>query len=106
MAGSNPGHFHLETGYDRAAEIEEGTRLQPKFDADGLITAVATDAATGELLMVAHMNAEALCENHRDRARRITSAVRAKSFGARARSPATPSAWSRCASIAIRMRYG
>ena len=43
-----------------AAEIEEGTRLQPKFDADGLITAVATDAATGELLMVAHMNTEAL----------------------------------------------
>jgi len=42
------------------AEIEEGTRLQPKFDADGLITAVATDAATGELLMVAHMNTEAL----------------------------------------------
>src|SRR6187551_1964890 len=41
-------------------EIEEGTTLQPKFDADGLITAVATDAATGELLMVAHMNAEAL----------------------------------------------
>jgi phosphoribosyl-AMP cyclohydrolase len=43
-----------------AAEIEEGTRLRPKFDADGLVTAVATDAATGELLMVAHMNAEAL----------------------------------------------
>jgi phosphoribosyl-AMP cyclohydrolase len=42
------------------SDIEEGTRLLPKFDADGLITAVATDAATGELLMVAHMNAEAL----------------------------------------------
>ena len=36
--------------------------LQPKFDADGLVTAVATDAATGELLMVAHMNAEALAK--------------------------------------------
>lgn len=34
--------------------------LTPKFDANGLITAVVTDAATGELLMVAHMNAEAL----------------------------------------------
>jgi phosphoribosyl-AMP cyclohydrolase len=34
--------------------------LDPKFDAAGLITAVATDAATGELLMLAHMNAEAL----------------------------------------------
>ncbi len=43
-----------------SSEIEEGTRLQPKFDAAGLVTAVATDAATGELLMVAHMNAEAL----------------------------------------------
>ena len=32
----------------------------PKFDADGLITAVVTDVASGELLMVAHMNAEAL----------------------------------------------
>jgi phosphoribosyl-AMP cyclohydrolase len=45
-----------------SSEIEEGTRLQPKFDADGLLTAVVTDAATGELLMVAHMNAEALAK--------------------------------------------
>ncbi len=41
-------------------EIEEGLRLQPKFDADGLVTAVVTDVAGGDLLMVAHMNAEAL----------------------------------------------
>jgi phosphoribosyl-AMP cyclohydrolase len=41
-------------------EIEEGTALAPKYDADGLITAVVTDAASGELLMVAHMNADAL----------------------------------------------
>jgi phosphoribosyl-AMP cyclohydrolase len=41
-------------------DIEEGLTLRPKFDADGLVTAVATDAASGELLMVAHMNAEAL----------------------------------------------
>jgi phosphoribosyl-AMP cyclohydrolase len=34
--------------------------LSPKYDAAGLITAVATDAASGELLMLAHMNAEAL----------------------------------------------
>ena len=40
-------------------EIEEGGKLAPKFDADGLLTCVATDAASGELLMVAHMNAEA-----------------------------------------------
>ena len=40
-------------------EIEEGATLAPKFDADGLVTCVTTDAASGELLMVAHMNAEA-----------------------------------------------
>lgn len=41
-------------------EVETGTVLAPKFDRDGLIVAIAADAATGELLMVAHMNAEAL----------------------------------------------
>ncbi len=43
-----------------SAQIEEGTALTPKFDRDGLITVVATDAATGDVLMVAHMNDEAL----------------------------------------------
>jgi phosphoribosyl-AMP cyclohydrolase len=43
-----------------ASEREEGVGLTPKFDADGLVTAVATDATSGEVLMVAHMNAEAL----------------------------------------------
>ncbi|WP_024516900.1 phosphoribosyl-AMP cyclohydrolase [Bradyrhizobium sp. Tv2a-2] len=41
-------------------EREEGLSFQPKFDATGLLTCVATDVATGELLMVAHMNEEAL----------------------------------------------
>jgi len=39
---------------------EEGLNFQPKFDASGLVTCVATDAATGDVLMVAHMNDEAL----------------------------------------------
>ena len=39
---------------------EEGLAFQPKFDASGLVTCVATDAATGDVLMVAHMNDEAL----------------------------------------------
>lgn len=39
---------------------EEGLAFQPKFDALGLLTCVATDAATGDVLMVAHMNDEAL----------------------------------------------
>src|SRR5579863_10120878 len=43
-----------------AAELEEGAVLTPKFDADGLVTCVATDAVSGDVLMVAHMNAEAL----------------------------------------------
>ena len=41
-------------------EVEEGRALAPKFDAEGLVTCVATDARTGEVLMVAHMNGEAL----------------------------------------------
>ena len=41
-------------------EVEEGRLLAPKFDADGLVTCVTTDATSGEILMVAHMNAEAL----------------------------------------------
>ncbi|GAB4067457.1 phosphoribosyl-AMP cyclohydrolase [Ancylobacter sonchi] len=40
--------------------MEEGDRLSPKFDADGLVTAVAVDAGDGEVLMLAHMNAQAL----------------------------------------------
>lgn len=41
-------------------DIEEGLKFAPKFDASGLVTCVATDAATGAVLMVAHMNEEAL----------------------------------------------
>ena len=40
--------------------IETGAVLQPKFDGDGLIAAVVTDHATGDVLMVGYMNAEAL----------------------------------------------
>src|ERR1700755_1481673 len=45
-------------------DIEEGLAFSPKFDANGLITALITaviaDIASGDVLMVAHMNAEAL----------------------------------------------
>jgi phosphoribosyl-AMP cyclohydrolase len=41
-------------------DIEEGLTFTPTFDKDGLITAVVTDAGTGDVLMVAHMNDEAL----------------------------------------------
>jgi phosphoribosyl-AMP cyclohydrolase len=42
------------------SDLEEGSVLAPKFDANGLVTCVTTDAITGDVLMVAHMNAEAL----------------------------------------------
>ncbi|CAH1666203.1 Phosphoribosyl-AMP cyclohydrolase [Chelatococcus asaccharovorans] len=45
------------------AEVEEGEILMPAFDANGLITCVTTHADTGEVLMVAHMNAEALARS-------------------------------------------
>ena len=41
-------------------QVEEGTELAPRFDEHGLIPAVTTDFATGELLMVGYMNREAL----------------------------------------------
>ena len=40
--------------------IEEGTEFIPKFDDNGLITAIAQDAETGQILMVAYMNRQAL----------------------------------------------
>ena len=43
-----------------ATDIEEGTEFAPKFDADGLIPAIVTDAENGDVLMFAWMNAEAL----------------------------------------------
>ena len=43
-------------------ELETGTVLAPRFDAQGLVAAVATDADTGEVLMLAWMNAEALAQ--------------------------------------------
>lgn len=44
---------------------EQGSALLPKWDAAGLVTAVVTDHATGEVLMLAHMDAEALAETRR-----------------------------------------
>ena len=45
---------------DSKTDLERGAVLAPRFNADGLICAVATHAETGEVLMVAWMNAEAL----------------------------------------------
>ena len=48
-----------EPSKDKAI-LEEGAVFSPRFDGNGLITAVVTDAGDGALLMVAHMNAQAL----------------------------------------------
>ena len=45
-------------GPDR--EIEAGTRFMPRFDEHGLISCIVADAGDGEVLMLAHMNEEAL----------------------------------------------
>lgn len=42
------------------SQLEEGAVFAPRFDAHGLITAIAQEADSGRVLMVAHMNAEAL----------------------------------------------
>ena len=41
-------------------QVEEGLALAPKFDADGLIPCIATDANSGDVLMLGYMNGEAL----------------------------------------------
>lgn len=40
--------------------VEMGTAFAPKFDADGLVVAIAVEADAGDVLMVAHMDREAL----------------------------------------------
>ncbi|MFC5755304.1 MULTISPECIES: phosphoribosyl-AMP cyclohydrolase [unclassified Rhizobium] len=45
---------------DDKSELEDAGDFTPRFDDRGLITAIVTDAGDGELLMVAHMNAQAL----------------------------------------------
>ncbi|WP_412546783.1 phosphoribosyl-AMP cyclohydrolase [Maricaulis sp. MIT060901] len=41
-------------------QVEEGSDLAPKFDAEGLIPCITTQADTGEVLMLGYMNSEAL----------------------------------------------
>ena len=57
MASREPLHFSTASS---KAELEEGAIFTPRFDRDGLIVCVATDAHTGAVLLVAYMNEEAL----------------------------------------------
>ena len=51
------------TTADDTARREQGAEFMPKFDANGLLTAVAVDHRSGALLMLAHMDAEALAKS-------------------------------------------
>jgi phosphoribosyl-AMP cyclohydrolase len=42
------------------SQLEEGTTFAPRFDAAGLVTVITTELETNEVLMLAHMNADAL----------------------------------------------
>jgi phosphoribosyl-AMP cyclohydrolase len=59
-------------------DLETGTALLPKFDANGLVTAVCTHAETGDVLMLAHMNAEALAATLETKRATFWSRSRAK----------------------------
>jgi phosphoribosyl-AMP cyclohydrolase len=48
---------------DMTDERESVSTLNPKYDVNGLVTAVITDATDGAVLMVGHMNAEALAKS-------------------------------------------
>jgi len=56
MAANQP----LFAARGTAGEVETGLIFRPKFDADGLLPAIVTDASSGEVLMFAWMSAEAL----------------------------------------------
>lgn len=51
---------HSGASHADPADREQGSLFQPRFDSTGLVTAVAIDRSTGRLLMLAHMNAEAI----------------------------------------------
>lgn len=53
LSGMSPGMTHSR---------DTGLTLDPKFDSSGLLTAVVTDRVSGDVLMVAHMNADALAQ--------------------------------------------
>lgn len=59
-------------------DLEHGSQLTPKFGSDGLIGAIVTDATSGEVLMFAHMNADALAATLETRIAHFWSRSRAK----------------------------
>ncbi len=63
MSSTEPTSPGNETAFGERVsveQVEEGSEFAPKFDADGLIPVVTTAADSGEVLMHAYMNAEAV----------------------------------------------
>jgi phosphoribosyl-AMP cyclohydrolase len=57
---STPGSLIAMTETPSKHAVEEGLAFAPRFDSDGLVTVVVTEVWTGDVLMVAHMNEQAL----------------------------------------------
>ena len=91
-----------------ALPVPPPSRLPELLDAalerDGLVPAIAQDAASGRVLTLAWMNREALRAHGRRRARRTTGRARAASCGARASRRATCRRCARSASTATTTR--
>jgi len=65
VGGGQPLKPMTETQFakrESVEQVEEGRKLAPKFDRDGLLPVVTTDAASGDVLMLGYMNAEALAK--------------------------------------------
>jgi phosphoribosyl-AMP cyclohydrolase len=62
MGDPAPLRDHAFSARFSVEQVEEGTDLAPKFDSQGLIPVVTTDALSGEVLMLGYMNAEALAK--------------------------------------------
>ena len=55
-------HLEFDMTYTSTADREQGTQFLPRFDGQGLLTAIAVDSASNAVLMIAFMDAEALAK--------------------------------------------
>lgn len=84
---SAPVALHARTSVE---QVEEGRELAPKFDQDGLIACITTDADSGDVLMLGYMNHEALVKTVQT-GKRTTGVDRGKRCGTKGQ----PAAWCR-----------
>ena len=76
-------------------QVEEGLALAPRFDADGLIPCITTDAETGDVLILGYMNGEALRRARRRSHPRGARARRLRPRLCAALAPGAPASQSR-----------